>query len=243
MTLHVSRLTLNPEHPQARKDLAAPYELHRTLANVFPGPRATEQQKHEDDYELGHGMLYRAEEPAPRGAPVLVQSVTKPDWSRLEPGYLLRLDGMKAFEPSFREGQRLRFRLVANPVRRVRVEGKKNPRRMPLVHPRAKDGIAAGYLDWLERQAGRSGFAVGDVAGAPFRLGSKQRVTNDPEEIQAIERGEREGIAKARIPHFGVRFDGLLTVTDPKALAAAVRDGIGPAKAFGFGLLSLAPAG
>ncbi len=37
-----------------------------------------------------------------------------------------------------------------------------------------------------------------------------------------------------------VRFDGVLEVTDPAALAAAVRDGLGSAKAFGFGLLSLA---
>jgi len=34
----------------------------------------------------------------------------------------------------------------------------------------------------------------------------------------------------------------MLDVTDPVRLVEAVRDGIGPAKAFGFGLLSLAPA-
>jgi CRISPR system Cascade subunit CasE len=36
-----------------------------------------------------------------------------------------------------------------------------------------------------------------------------------------------------------VRFDGVLRVTDAARLVEAVRSGIGPAKAFGFGLLSL----
>lgn len=38
-----------------------------------------------------------------------------------------------------------------------------------------------------------------------------------------------------------VQFDGVLVVTDPDKLREAVRNGIGPQKAFGFGLLSLAP--
>ena len=43
--------------------------------------------------------------------------------------------------------------------------------------------------------------------------------------------------------HFlAVQFDGVLQVTDPDKLVAAVETGIGSAKGFGFGLLSLAPA-
>ena len=49
------------------------------------------------------------------------------------------------------------------------------------------------------------------------------------------------GRAKRDLTLFGVRFDGVLAVTDPDALTGAVRQGIGPAKGFGFGLLSLAP--
>ena len=164
--------------------------------------------------------------------------MSEPDWSLLPQGYALRIDGPKPFDPVFTEGQRLRFRLVANPVRRVRVEGKKHPRREALVHPKVSAERAAqaelGYLDWLERQAEGSGFAVEDVADAPFRLGRKHRVQNDPEKIKPI--------GKAKLPHFGVRFDGVLHVTAPEKLIEAVRTGIGPAKAFGFGLLSLARA-
>jgi CRISPR system Cascade subunit CasE len=40
----------------------------------------------------------------------------------------------------------------------------------------------------------------------------------------------------------GAIFDGALSVTDAAAFRAALETGIGPAKAFGFGLLSLSRA-
>jgi CRISPR system Cascade subunit CasE len=39
----------------------------------------------------------------------------------------------------------------------------------------------------------------------------------------------------------GVLFEGLLEVTDPDNLRLAIREGIGPGKAIGCGLLSVAP--
>ncbi|MEM8558824.1 MAG: type I-E CRISPR-associated protein Cas6/Cse3/CasE [Bacteroidota bacterium] len=217
-----------------------PYDLHRTLSKyVFPGPRATDQPEGEGDYDLRHGMLFRIESATRTGVPVLVQSSILPDWERLPAGYSLLIDGPKSFQPRFAEGQQLRFRVVANPVRRVRVEGKKNPRRMPLVHPHAKEGIESGYFDWLERQAKRHGFALvrDTVVDAPFRIGRKRRLKPiDGTSGKAVESTE-----KARLGLFGVRFDGVLRVNDPEKVLGAIRTGIGPAKAFGFGLLSLAP--
>ena len=43
-----------------------------------------------------------------------------------------------------------------------------------------------------------------------------------------------------RLTHVAVRFDGLLEVTDPVKFLETLRAGIGSAKGFGFGLLSLA---
>jgi CRISPR system Cascade subunit CasE len=42
--------------------------------------------------------------------------------------------------------------------------------------------------------------------------------------------------------HCGVLFDGLLEVCDPIRLQQALECGLGAAKGYGFGLLSLAPA-
>ena len=232
MTLHLSRLTLDPAHAGARRDLAAPYELHRSLARAFGDAPDGRHRAH-------HGVLFRVEDAGPDGVPVLVQSATRPDWSALPDGYAARIDGPKPLDPALAQGRRLRFRLAANPVRRVSVEGKANPRRLPLVHPLpdADADRPDGYLPWLLRQAAAHGFAlptsdgpaspVPHVAHAPFRYGPRA--------------ADGRTLDKRRLPLFGVRFDGTLTVTDPDALADALRRGIGPAKAYGFGLLSLAP--
>lgn len=77
-------------------------------------------------------------------------------------------------------------------------------------------------LDWLGRQAVQAGFAVqtGLVTGSDVQHGQKGRI---------------------RISLRRVCFDGILHVTNGSALQQAVRAGIGPGKAFGCGLLSLAP--
>ena len=225
MTVFLSRLTLNPEHALAQKDLAAPYELHRTLGRAFP-------QADTAQYRQECGVLFRVEPPTARGAAVLVQSGAEPAWDRLEPGYLIAADGPTDFDPSIDEDRRLRFRLAANPVRRTRKPGPKpkgRVRRLPLVHAGPNEAGHDTYWDWLDRQAERAGFAVDrdHTLDLPFRVARRRKL------------GE-EIARKADVPHFGVRFDGILTVTDPGALSAALRQGIGPAKAFGFGLLSLA---
>ena len=245
--MHLSQLTLNPEAGDAQDDLRSPYRLHQRIARAFPDP---EREKH----RARHGILFRVEAPAPAGVAVLVQSTTLPDWGALEPGYLTALDGPKPFEPAFRAGQRLRFRLVANPVRRVSrprldpaPEGSKKDHRVhrqPLVHPLPDPahGRADGYLPWLLRQADEYGFSL-DVAEGP--VGPEPVVTHAPFRTarRRTNRATRDEarLAKQAVSHFGVRFDGTLTVTEPEALARAVRSGVGPAKAFGFGLLSLAP--
>jgi CRISPR system Cascade subunit CasE len=84
-------------------------------------------------------------------------------------------------------------------------------------------------LDWLARQGERKGFALDREA---TRVMAYRRV--------ALPRHGRGGEAKVV---FGqVDFEGALTVTDEAAFHAALRDGIGRAKAFGCGLMLIAPA-
>lgn len=47
---------------------------------------------------------------------------------------------------------------------------------------------------------------------------------------------------RARLSFEGILYEGILEVADPERFATAVRQGIGPAKAYGYGLLSVAPA-
>jgi CRISPR system Cascade subunit CasE len=64
----------------------------------------------------------------------------------------------------------------------------------------------------------------------------------DPEHLRTIPK-PRSYFQKAGMSgvHFAVEFQGVLTVTDPSRFRIAFATGIGSAKAFGFGLLAMAP--
>jgi CRISPR system Cascade subunit CasE len=53
-----------------------------------------------------------------------------------------------------------------------------------------------------------------------------------------IKMGKKYGKGRRQVWH-AVQFDGVLTVTDAAEFADGIRGGIGSAKAFGFGLLSI----
>ena len=205
MQLYLSRLSLDPLARQVIRDLACPYDMHRTVLRAFPGADAG-----------GPGrVLFRLESPpAPDVPPVLlVQSDKPPDWGALDDRGPYALDVQsKAFEVHLPVGRRLRFRLRANPS--VRRDGRR--------HGLWNDD---DQVHWLKRKAELSGF---DLHAAVVRAAASQ-VTRRP----------RNGAPQV---HYGVLYEGLLEVRAPGLFAEAVAAGIGPAKAFGFGLLSLAPA-
>ena len=116
-------------------------------------------------------------------------------------------------EPDYHAGQSLAFRLVANPTRR---DGDRGPRV-------AVEGQGA-WREWLARKGDAAGFRVRDATVAD--LGTAVGYRPEPVAARPI---------RLRL----VQFDGALEVTDPGRLATAVRHGIGSAKGFGCGLLSL----
>ena len=223
--MYLSKLILNPRNAGARRDVARPYELHRTLMRSVDG--AAKKNR----------LLFRIEPTSGQrkaGLVVLVQSAeAAPDWTPLlGNGYLLEVRGPqpigKKMTEALEPGRRFAFRFVANPTIKKKVAGKKHSVRVPLIHNRPNPEDHPTYWHWLHRKAEQHGFKVLSARDAPFRTASNRR--------------KKQHYDKAEIPHFGVRFDGVLEVTDPSLLLEAIRQGIGPAKAFGFGLLSLAPA-
>ncbi len=163
-------------------------------------------------------VLYRVDVECRTGVPtVLVQSLTEPDWSVLpDDRYLLEPADSKSFALGLSEGQLLSFRLRANPVKREN-------------QSRQRQGLLQeeDQREWFDRQGERCGFQVVRCHVIPEGLQEFMRRSNGDER---------------KVTLLSVRFEGLLQVTDPDALSGAVSDGIGPAKAFGFGLLSLARA-
>jgi len=220
--MYLSKLILNPRSAEARRDVSALYDLHRTLARAFETAPGL-------DYRAEHGVLFRLEPLAHRDAQptVLVQSTTEPDWNRLPENYLLsRKSG--TFNLDFSDGQPFQFRLIANPTRKEKREGKKQGRRMALPDYLTETNQADGPTpaqEWLSRKGQQHGFEVLWASSDGFWQGGSQQSSTP---------------SKRALPLYGVQFDGALRVTDPALFGLALQQGIGPAKAFGFGLLSLA---
>lgn len=163
-------------------------------------------------------FLWRLERERTPGAgnTVLLQAAQPGHWHCLGegPGYLLApaTDKRVALDRLVIVGQRCHFRLRANPA--VKREGKRWG-----LHDETMQ------LAWLQRQGDRLGFAV---EGADVSQRERVQV---PQQRNAM-----------RITVDSVLFDGLLTVFDADLLRPALLAGIGPAKALGLGMLSLAPA-
>ena len=215
--MYLSRLILNPRNRRVQREIADPYQMHRSLMRSFPDALDRERDR----------VLFRVETDPRTGVPVvLMQSTLKPRWDWLDDdgarGYLLaehllppgveENPATKSFDLNLAAGQVLAFRLRANPT------VKRNGKRHGLY--REEDQIA-----WLQRKGESGGFRLISV-----------RTSDNTNVGGYIHRGE----TTHRLRLFAVRFDGLLQVTDPDRLRETVRRGIGSGKGLGFGLLSLA---
>lgn len=164
-------------------------------------------------------VLFRVDSDAEGNPVILVQSEKQPDWTFLsEKDYLLPLNdnpASKEYNPVLTEGRRLRFLLRANPtVKKAFEEGK--PSKRIGIYTEEKQ------MEWLRRKAESGGFRPDDFRILPRGMQTCRKA------------GETN-------THLCVEFAGVLTVTDLEAFRETIASGIGSAKGFGFGLLSVAP--
>ncbi|WP_036251199.1 type I-E CRISPR-associated protein Cas6/Cse3/CasE [Methylobacter sp. BBA5.1] len=190
-----------------------PYQLHQALWRLFLG--------HED---ADRGFLFRVEQlQRGVGAHVLMQSVMQPQSVEQSPILL----GWREYSVNIQNGQRLRFRLRANPIKTIKDSSKGTVERrgktfaktvrVPLVHEEQQQA-------WVERKL--QSFA------------QLESLIMQLEPVLYFRKAKEGRSGKIQT----VMFDGILTVTDAEALIQEMMQGIGPAKAFGCGLLSIARA-
>lgn len=235
--MYLSMLILNPRSHKVRRDMGNCRDLHRTILSAFPSTAESAGQA-----RLEFGLLYRVETDARNGRiQLLVQSQLQPDWSHLPKDYLaddfgtLDNPAMKRVDHSYKSlriGQRLRFRLHANPTRRISSKCKSERsggegKRVEIYQPEKQ-------IEWLERKGHQHG----------FRLISLRTDLDTPNLVIQSE-GKVMGRRTPNQPpmKFGsVTFEGVLEISDLETFVEALAKGIGSGKAYGFGLLSIAPA-
>jgi len=240
--MYYSRLILNPRSRQVQRDLGDPYQLHRTILHGFPHGKVEVKRNDEE----ATGVLYRVDAHPQNGLPVLlVQSQTAPDWSFLQTitfqNYLLPTDprqgdenpAVKTRAIEFQLGQTLAFRLRANPTKRLSAGKGYKGKRVGIYKEEEQ-------LTWLQQRSVPCGFRLLHtqiIQGSKVQWAALREIEQNRKKTGEV--SEEKALPKPGL--IEVQFDGILQVTDPTAFLTAVQAGIGSGKAFGFGLLSLAP--
>jgi CRISPR system Cascade subunit CasE len=228
--MYLTRAFLDPKSRDVRADLRSPESLHKTVMRAFPDDAGPSPRG-------AHGILHRLDQDRGDRLVLLIQSRTKPMTKRWPDGYLLELGrdldlafsnvgenpairSVEAERAALNPGRRFAFRVRANTTRKVDTKTgpdgvRRHGRRVPVRGDEER-------LRWFARHAEAAGFAVVD---------GQVRIT----EITGS--GGRGGKS---VTVGGALFEGILVVRDASLFRTALESGIGPAKAYGFGLLSIA---
>lgn len=159
------------------------------------------------------GILYRIET-TPTGVDLLVQTRDEPRTEQLPAGYgTSETRDLSPELEALTTGVRLRYRIAANATKR----------------------LASGYGE----KAGKLTMLAGEDAEEWWRQRAAAHGLEVDTLTSARQESARSGDRKRPIKHTITRFDGTGTVTDPDLLRTAVEEGIGRARAYGCGLLSL----
>jgi len=194
-------------------------------------------------------VLYRLEAGRSGRITLLVQSNQAPVWSALPSHYLADTGGdpenpavkpVDMFYARIRRGDRLLFRLRANPTRKIETrtgpDGKRrNGRRVELVGDEKQ-------VEWLRRKGDQAGFAVLTVS--PTSLLPNARAATEDKVFgrrRARSSGSAVALEHTMVSLRPVLFEGVLEVADEEQFRCAITEGIGPGKAYGCGLLSVCP--
>lgn len=207
-------------------------EIHKTKRKDVHAPRDGNQ-----------GFLYRIDpQPGCGRAVILVQSAVKPDWDYAfqNAGHLLAVPPeVKPFNPQFQLNQRLRFRILANPVRKVSSKSLDFAGKPFDEKWKGKDvPVPTADLDkWLQRRAEPAWSAPENSEDKQSRPGFRlAEITDIQSGYIYVNKGlNRDSSRRLR----SVRYEGILVVTDADTFCNTLARGIGPGKAFGFGLLSV----
>ena len=226
--MYLSRVPLGLTHLDAIAFVSSPYKVHAAVEQAF-APDAVRED------ERGR-ILWRLDEVPgnEREVWLYVVSPNRPDFTHIcdqvdsasSPAWVT-----KDYEPVLdrvSEGQLWQFRLKANPVRKVLVD-KGRRERAGVVGTLQGHVTEAQQRAWLMDRAETYGFHIAQTEEGFERLTVSNR---------RRERFKRQGNV---VTLATAQYDGVLEVVDAEAFRHTLGFGLGRARGFGCGLMTIAP--
>ncbi|MER6441267.1 type I-E CRISPR-associated protein Cas6/Cse3/CasE [Streptomyces sp. NPDC001185] len=254
--MFLSRFRINTARPAARRLLSSPQALHAAVMSSFPHLLPSDTPAPD-----APRVLWRLDQPARAEVLLYIASPDQPDMTHLveqagwpaaatpdNPGWHTR--PYKPFLDRLTTGDHWNFRLTANPVHSIRRKDGEPTKITAHLTPTHQKG-------WLldQKRQERCGFRILEKPATARLLpeGTTHHGAPHPGDRYALTVGDARSLSfdKTRTPDgrrrgkpvtvLTVTFDGQLEITDPDALRRALTQGIGRARAYGCGLLTLAP--
>ena len=212
-----TRVRVNPRRRHARHALASLERLHAIIARSVESGRSGIQRP-----------LWRLDKARGATLQLYIVSETTPDPTVLSAELDAGAEDIAscAYEPFLDRlsiGQEWAFRLKANPTKSLKKPG---------VMGR---GVRAGIwnveeqLEWLDCRTCEYGFHL-----TINRLEMPEAAVRESGKVEFLRKGSIVTLSSAV-------YDGILAIDDPELVRGVLLNGIGRAKGYGFGLLTLAP--
>jgi len=247
--MYMTRFPINRSRRDTPRLLGSPYCMHAAVAASFPPSHDAQSDTRTlwrvDMEPSGAAWLYIVS----RDMPSLVGMDEQIGFPDCPPAWESR--DYSPFLNRLAKGQEWSFRLVANPVRSVARNRSQNT--IDVVGKRISHLTVRQQASWLIGQAAYSNCDPAEIPeGLPDAEDSRAayngfEVLNDHSGNPELILSERHKYRLDKrdktqpITLVTVRFDGVLRVSNVDRLRHALINGIGHAKAFGCGLLTLAP--
>lgn len=219
----LSRIHINPQTRQGRKLLANRQAMHAAVMSAFPP----------DTFEASEQRALWRLDKAQHQYTLYVLSPIPPDFRHLveQAGWIGQTWDSTDYRPfvnQLRNGQHWAFRLTANPVKAIREAGSRG-KVVPHVTP-------AQQVDWLAQRSEQLGFRLLPAPHFEDQLNTTVTARRD----HRFGRTDHNNSGKRnRVSLRIVQFDGHLEITDRQNFQDALQSGIGRAKAYGCGLMTL----
>ncbi|MFE2032799.1 type I-E CRISPR-associated protein Cas6/Cse3/CasE [Streptomyces scopuliridis] len=236
--MYLTRFRVNTGRSDARRLLGSPHLMHGAVNMSFPTLPARDG--------AGPRVLWRVDRDTPAETLLFIVSPTRPDLTHLvEQAGWPAADGpgwttfaYEQFLTALAKGDTWGFRLTANPVHNIHY----NDDQKGQPTKRAAHQTPRHQMRWLLDRQERAGFEI-------VQKPAERRLLERGDEHELIVRDQRPlqfrrppaKTGRDDVRFTRVTFDGRLRVTDPEVFRRTLTHGLGKAKAYGCGLMTLAP--